>query len=46
MNYSEMTKEQLLNEKSALEKQYEDYKAMNLNLDKCRRTQRSRVRRI
>ena len=36
MNYSEMTKEQLLNEKSALEKQYEDYKAMNLNLDMSR----------
>ena len=36
MNYSEMTKEQLLNEKSALEKQYEDYKAMNLKLDMSR----------
>ena len=36
MNYSDMTKEQLLNEKSALEKQYEDYKAMNLNLDMSR----------
>lgn len=36
MNYSEMTQEQLVNEKSALEKQYEDYKSMNLKLDMSR----------
>lgn len=36
MNYSEMTKEQLLKEKASLEKQYEEYKSMNLKLDMSR----------
>ena len=34
--YSEMTKEELLVEKAALEAEYEKIKAMNLNLDMSR----------
>ena len=34
MNYSEMTKEQLLNEKSALEKQYEDLSPKQVSIGK------------
>ena len=33
MKYADMSKEQLLNEKKRLEQKYNDYKAMNLNLD-------------
>lgn len=36
MYYSEMTKEQLLNEKELLEKEYDSYKALGLNLDMSR----------